>query len=172
MSEKGIMWVLSNFNLLMFVLAVIYVLIHRMIVKHNVPEAEIVYRWVSLFNLGIAGLYMAIVNAFYPAVAAMAMGWVSSPYQWQIAMIGLAIAVIGIMSFRASYSFRLATVIASTIFLWGAALGHLYQIIVFRNLTVGNAGSTLWMDIIVPIVLIGCLCSFKRAQGYPSQVSR
>jgi hypothetical protein len=37
------------------------------------------------------------------------------------------------------------------LFLWGAAVGHIYQIIHARNFAPGNAGVILYTDVLIPI---------------------
>ncbi len=163
MEINWIDWGFANFGLVMFILAAIFMLIHRIAIR-RISEAEIIYRWVALFALGFTGIYTFVMHAFFGSIAASSIGWQPSPFQFEVAMADLAIGVVGILSFNASFGFRLATVIAATIFLWGAAAGHAYQIIMFHNFAVGNAGSWFWIDIIVPLVLIVCLLKMKRSR--------
>ena len=156
-------WGWKNFGLVMFILAAIFMLIHRIAIR-RISEAEIIYRWVALFALGFTLIYAFVMHVFYSEMAASSIGWQPSPFQFEVAMADLAIGVLGILSFNASFSFRLATVIAATIYLWGAAAGHFYQMLRFQNFTVGNAGSWFWMDIVVPLVLIICLIKMKRSR--------
>lgn len=46
---------------------------------------------------------------------------------------------------------RLAAIIAPACFLWGAAGGHVYQMIVANNFAPGNAGIIFWSDVLVPV---------------------
>lgn len=156
-------WGFANFGLVMFILAAIFMLFHRIAIS-RISEAEIIYRWMALFALGFTGIYTFFMHVFFSAFTANQIGWQPSPFQFEVAMADLAIGVVGILSFNASFGFRLATVIAATIFLWGAAVGHLYQMIRFQNFAIGNAGSWFWMDIVVPLVLIVCLIKMKRAR--------
>lgn len=162
--NQAMIWSLVNFDCTMFILAFFFILLHRTIIRRGISEAEIVYRWIALFPLGINGVYTFIMHAFFPDISAAAIGWTPSPFQWEVAIADLAIGMLGILSFNASYNFRLATVIGSTIWLWGVAFGHLYQIIEQQNFATGNAGSWLWMDIIVPLVLIVCIIKLKRSR--------
>src|SRR3990167_7609111 len=102
-----------------------------------------------LENLGFVLFLLAIIIAL--------IGWQNSPFQFEVAVANLGFGMIGILSFRASYGFRVATVMGNTFWLWGDATGHLYQMMVNNNLTVGNAGSWFWMDIIIPLVLLVCI---------------
>lgn len=163
MGSDWMQWGLQNFSLVMFILAAIFMLIHRIAIG-RISEAEIIYRWVALFALGFTCIYAFIMHAFFGEMAASIVGWQPSPFQFEVAMADLAIGVLGVLSFNASFSFRLATVIAATICLWGDAAGHVYQMIQAQNFTIGNAGSWFWMDIIIPLVLIISLIKMKKSR--------
>jgi hypothetical protein len=160
MAASYIAWTLSNFDLLMFILALIFIVFHRLIRK-NLAESEIVYRWMALFALGFTALYAFIFHVFFADFSAQAIGWNNTPFQYEVASANFAIASIAILSFNASYGFRLATVIASTCWLWGDAIVHLYEFIAYHNDAVGNIGSWFWMDVFVPIILICCIVKLR-----------
>ncbi len=153
-------WALSNFGLTMFLLAGLFILLHRY-ARHSIQESEIVYRWVALFGLGVDGIYTFIMHVFYPDIAAEVIGWQISPFQYEVGVADLAFGVLGIFSFRASYGFRLATVVGSSVWLLGDALGHVWRLVEYNNFSTGNAGTWLWMDIIVPLILILCIRKMK-----------
>jgi len=46
---------------------------------------------------------------------------------------------------------RLAAIVGPAGFLWGAAGGHVYQMITAHNFAPGNAGVIFYSDILVPI---------------------
>jgi uncharacterized membrane protein required for colicin V production len=50
--------------------------------------------------------------------------------------------------------FWLAAIIVASIFLLGAAAGHVKQMIVDKNFAPGNAGAVFAADVVVPIFLI------------------
>ncbi|SRR5579883_2019928 len=149
--------ILTNFSLAMLILAVIFILFHSLIRFKYVSFYEITYRWIALFALGFTGIYTFIMHAFYPDIAAAAIGWATSPFQYEVAMSDLAIGLLGIFSFKASQGFRLATVFAGAVCLWGDAAGHLYQMMVNNDFSPGNTGSWFWTDLIIPLVLVVCL---------------
>lgn len=145
--------ILENFSLAMLILALLFVLLHKLFKRHT-PESEIIYCWLVFFALGLTSIYAFVMHAFFPSVAASNIGWATSPFQYEVAIANLAIGVIAILSFNASYGFRLATVTAAVIWLWGNAMGHILQIIQFHNFSQGNAGSWLVMDIVLPFMLV------------------
>ena len=73
-------------------------------------------------------------------------------------MADLAFGVLAILSFNASFGFRLATVIGNVIFLMGDAGNHIYLMLAQGNFNSGNAGTWLWMDdLILPLLMLMCI---------------
>jgi hypothetical protein len=58
--------------------------------------------------------------------------------------------------FTPSYGrdFWLATIIVSSIFLLGAAVGHVRHMLVARNFAPGNAGAVFFNDVAIPVFAI------------------
>jgi len=161
---KCIQWGFQNFGFVMFILAVLCILVNRMTAPPYMMNAEIVYRWIALLPVGITSLYAFMLHAFFPVISASSIGWLPSPFQFEVAMANLAFGIIAILSFKASYGFRLATTIALVIWYWGDAVGHSYQIIRFHNLSAGNAGTWFWLDLFLPIILLVSILRLKQAQ--------
>lgn len=163
MLTECIQWLLSDFGLAMFFLSVFMILFHLIIRPRHVSLYEIIYRWTALFALGLTGVYTFIMHAFFSETAAAAIGWATSPFQFEVAVADLALGILGIVSFRASLGFRAATVIAAVCMLWGDAAGHVYQMIVNQNFAPGNAGSWFWLDLFIPFLLLVCVLKLKPA---------
>jgi hypothetical protein len=151
---------LSNFSLAMLILACVFSMI-QWATHQKMSTYEILYSWVVLLCVGLSGLYGFIMHAFFPDMAAAAIGWQNSPFQFEVAMANLGFGILGILSFRASYGFRLATVVGNVCWLWGDASGHIYQMVKYHNFTSGNAGSWFWADMIVPLILLFCIIKIK-----------
>lgn len=164
MIAQGFKLFFDYFSMNMLTLAILISLIYR----SNSTNAftENVFRWVALLALGVTGIYTFCMHAFFPKVAAAAIGWSVSPFQYEVAVADLATGVLGICAFRASMGFRTATVLASAIWLWGDAIGHIRQMIVANNYAPGNAGSWFWMDIIIPAVLLVSLWKLRTKNKY------
>lgn len=157
--------ILTDFGLFMFALAVCFIVLHKFIVRAKVSDYEIVYRWLALFPLGIANIYAFVIHAFYPEIADAAIGWSHSPFEYEVAMADLAFGVLAILSFNASYGFRLAAIIGNVIFLMGDASQHVYLMLVQGNFNPGNAGSWLWLDdLILPLVMILCMMGLSESR--------
>ena len=160
MITNAITWIFSNYGLFLFFVAVILSILNHF-TNPKLQFVEIFYRWVALLPLGFTAIYAFVMHAFFPDFTAATIGWSNSPFQYEVAMANLGFGVIGILSFRASYGFRLATVIANTCWLWGDAVGHSYQMISHHNFAPGNAGSWFYMDVLIPFLLIICMIKLR-----------
>src|SRR5437588_419025 len=85
-------------------------------------------------------------------LATQFIGWAQSPFQAEVGFASLGVGIAGVIAFKASLPFRFATLIPPAAFGWGAAAGHIYQMIVARNFSPGNVGVVLPMGIVIPIV--------------------
>ena len=162
--DEFIACIFNNFGLTMFILAILIAAVIRSAKHSPTAASEIYLRWIFLLPLGITGLYAFIMHAFFGTFTAAAIGWSSSPFQYEVAMANLGFGVMGVLAYKASHGFRVATVVGTTCWLWGDAVGHIYQMITMHNFTVGNAGSWFWMDVLVPLMLIVLLVKTTRAK--------
>jgi hypothetical protein len=76
----------------------------------------------------------------------------------------LAIGTLGILSYWIRGNFWTAAVIATSIWLLGAAAIHMGEMVGESNYNPGNAGVVFYMDIIGPLLLIALLIYSRRAE--------
>lgn len=115
-----------------------------------------------VISVGFGSIWAFIGHAFLSAQVAASIGWAAgSPFQLEVAFANLAIGVLGILCYFFRDNFWTATVIVSSVFLFGAAYVHLINILNFSNYSVGNAGSIFFMDIIGPVILMVLLILYK-----------
>ncbi|CEK10406.1 DUF6790 family protein [Legionella hackeliae] len=146
---------LSNFTWTLFILSMIvavFVLLFKAKPLSKAEVIEIFFSYFLLFNIGISYFYNFIMHVFFGDFTAQYIGWAQSPFQLEVGFASLGFAVIGIISFWSKLGFRAATVIAPAMFLWGAAGGHIYQMITAHNFAPGNAGGIFWSDVILPVI--------------------
>ncbi len=105
-----------------------------------------------LFTVGITNLVNFVFHVFFGALSARFIGWADSPFQAEVGYASLGFAVVGFLAFRGSFDLRLAAVIAPAVFLLGAAVGHIQQIIATQDYAPGNGGFVLYADVVVPVV--------------------
>lgn len=105
--------------------------------------------------IGVNGIVAGSGHLFMPGTVADSIGWPrGTPWQWEVGLAGLAWGVLGVMSPSFDRDFWLATIVATSIFLLGAAVGHVRQLVTTHNLSPGNAGAILYTDIAIPVIAI------------------
>ncbi len=100
--------------------------------------------------IGLNYLCNFVMHVFFAKMAADFIGWPNSPFQYEVGFASLGFGVVGLLAFRRDFGLRLAAVTGPAFFLWGAAGGHLYQIIAHHNFSPGNAGAVFWTDLFLP----------------------
>ncbi len=107
-------------------------------------------------NVGLQGLFAFIGHFFKADEVARGIGWpTGNPFQKEIAFTNLSMGIVGILSIWFRGDFWLATIIARSVFLWGAAYTHLEDLKGRKNTNIFNAGPVLYLDMFFPFVLIG-----------------
>ena len=67
-------------------------------------------------------------------------------------MASLGFSAVAFAAAFRSFDLRLAAILGSSVFLLGAAAGHVHQMVTARNFAPGNAGIIFYMDVIVPLI--------------------
>jgi len=114
--------------------------------------AEALFSYYLLFTIGINNLVNFVSHVFFGDFSAEFIGWPNSPFQAEVGFASLGVGIAGVIAFKASLPFRFATLIPPAAFGWGAAAGHIYQMIVAKNFSPGNVGVVLPIDIVIPVV--------------------
>ena len=122
--------------------------------KNNRSKSDIFLGYLFFFAVGLVGIWGFIFHAFYPEMAAKLIGWANSPFQFEVAVANLGMGLVGIFGLHAKKSYRIAGTLLTTCFLWGAAYGHIVQMIKLNNFAPGNAGTIFYNDMILPLLLI------------------
>ena len=104
--------------------------------------------------VGVNGIVLGSGHLFMPAPTAASIGWPTSRFQWEVGLAGLSVGVAGVMAPSFDRGFWLATIIVFSIFMLGAAVGHVRSMVAEHNFAPGNAGYIFWYDIGAPILLI------------------
>ena len=153
--ESVIKFACKNYMLTLFVVGLVSALI-SLAKKPRPLNRKIVinafFSYYLLFCIGIVFIYGGLFHIFFPKMIAAFIGWETSPFQLEVGFASLGFGIVGLFAFRARLNFRAAAIIGPAVFLWGAAGGHIYQMISAHNFSPGNAGVILWTDIILPIV--------------------
>lgn len=89
-----------------------------------------------------------------PDVMATAIGFDRTPFQFEIAFANLGLAVMAFRAVSATARERITIGLGAGMFLWGAAIGHVYQWFAHGDHAPGNTGGVLVCDILFPAVMI------------------
>ncbi len=168
MIEKLISGFCINFSIILLIISLIIAVFRVLTFERPRDKFAIYnefYRWITLLGAGVVAIYAFILHLCFPNLAAASIGWSNSPFQYEVAIANLGFGVLCILAFKASYSFRLASVIGMSFWLWGDAVGHIRQMISANNFSPGNAGPWFWSDLIVPVLLIVFLILSKGCEA-------
>ena len=155
MIRDFIKFILGNFTLTFFVLGFIAALIsiyRYPAVKSKALTADVLLKYFCLFAIGITYIYNAIFHIYFHALAARFIGWADSPFQTEVGTASLGFGVIGFLATRKNFGLRVAAVLGPSIFLLGAAIGHVYQMVINKNFSPGNAGIIFYSDWLIPLI--------------------
>lgn len=122
-------------------------------VKTAKRSVNIFLGYYVVIGVGIQGLVSAVYQLFFPKIVASYVGWPYSPFLLEVGMANLSYGILGIVSIWFREGWRTATAVGYAIFLICAAIGHIVSIVTTGNWSLGNAGPTLWIDILLPIAL-------------------
>jgi hypothetical protein len=153
--QQAITFLLSNFTLTFFVLGLIAALIslsRQSRMRDRGAVAEALLSWFFFFALGVTFLYNFVMHVFFSEMAASFIGWQTSPFQKEVGFASLGFSVVGFLAFKGSFGARLAALVGPACFLWGAAAGHVVQMVEAHNYAPGNAGIIFYTDILIPVI--------------------
>jgi len=112
---------------------------------------QIIYIGFAFFSLrGFVG------HTFLANTVALDIGWdTGSPFQTELAFYHLGLGIMAMMSLWKRDSLWVGVIYSKSIFLFGAAGVHIWDIIVNQNYSHGNTGTILFInDLILPLVSI------------------
>jgi hypothetical protein len=125
-------------------------------------------RYLFIFPLGLQALWAFLCHVFLPEETAASIGWAPSPFQYEVGVANLGIALGSFYAAFSSFQARAAMAIVAGCFLAGAGVGHINQIIEDANFAPGNAGPIMITDFLTPIVVLVLLLLSPRGSQAPS----
>jgi hypothetical protein len=152
--------VLGNFTLTLLIIGVIASAVSlgrqpRPWSRAAVAEALLAY--FLLFSIGVSFFYNFVLHVFFGEMTAALIGWADSPFQVEVGFASRGFAILGFLAFKGSRDMRLAAVLGTAAFLWGAGAGHVHQMITAHNYAPGNAGVISYTDILLPLIGLALL---------------
>jgi hypothetical protein len=104
--------------------------------------------------VGVNGIALGSGHLFMPQPVAASIGWPTSRFQWEVGLANVGYGVVGVMAPYFDRDFWLASIVVFSIFMLGAAVGHVRSMIAEHNFAPGNAGYIFWYDVLAPLFLI------------------
>ena len=149
----AIRFALSNFTLTLLVVGVVAAFASLLRApKPTAPRVvDALLFYFLMFSIGFSYLYNFVLHTFFGAMSARFIGWPDSPFQAEVGFASLGFATVGFLACWRGFDMRLAAIVGPALFLWGAAAGHIYQIVHAGNFAPGNAGVVLYTDVLIPI---------------------
>lgn len=160
--------VLSNFTLSFLILGLIVALVAILRAPKPLAPGLVVEKllaWYVFFSIGASFLYNAVAHIAFGRMAAALIGWADSPFQFEVGTASLGFAAVGFLAAFRSFEMRLAAILGPALFLWGAAAGHVYQMVTADNFAPGNAGTIFWTDVLLPVIGFALLALSRRRGG-------
>lgn len=153
--DSVIGFVLSNFTLTFLVLGLVVSAIAlarapRPLTAPMIVEALL--KWFLFFSIGASFLYNAVMHTVFAEMAARFIGWADSPFQYEVGFASLGFAAVGFIAAFRGFEMRFAAILGPALFLWGAAGGHIVQMVTEDNFAPGNAGVIFWTDVFLPVI--------------------
>lgn len=149
------------FFLIFFVLSFVVAGLH--IYRDKQPRTSkrtsgIVLLWLLVINTGLGGIWAFMGHTFAADEVAASIGWsAGNPFQTEVAVANLAVGTLGSLCYWFRDNFWTASVIATSVWLLGAATIHVKEIVTAGNYNPGNAGLIFYLDIAGPLLLITLL---------------
>jgi hypothetical protein len=129
--------------------------------------AQIFLLWFLVVTVGIGSVAFFIGHTVFADWTAACIGWpAGNPFQFEVAVANLTIGTLGILCYWIRGNFWVATVIAFSVQWLGAAVVHIREIVDAANYAPNNAGMTLYLDILMPLILIALLVYYRHLSGH------
>jgi len=133
---------------------------------------EIFLLWLLVITVGIQGIFAFIGHTVFADTTAASIGWPSgNPFQSEVAVANLSVGVLGILCYWMRGSFWNATVVGFSVWWLGDAVVHIRSVVVSANYAPNNAGVTLPMDILMPVILIALLAYYLHVNRHEEHES-
>ena len=108
-----------------------------------------------LVATGISLIFGGLGHIFAPLKVSKQIGWKVAPqFQFEIGIANLTIGILSMLTFFYRREFILSTIIATTIWGWGNSIVHIRSYLKEGNISPGNTGWALYLDLLMPLISI------------------
>ena len=148
------------YPLIFLFISILSILIHLFFMKK--PRTlkkiiEISFLYMIVINLAFSGILAFYGHVFMGPEIAKKIGWApGSPFQFEVGVADLAFGITALLCIWIRGTYWIAAALANSIFLFGAAFGHIRDMIMKGNFSVYNSGYVLWVsDMLLPALILG-----------------
>jgi hypothetical protein len=111
-------------------------------------------KYALIFPLGLQSLWSFLLHVFVPEEAAALTGWEPSPFQYELGVAYLGVALAALYAAFQGFQARAAVAVMAACLLAGAAVGHLIDVGLGDAPVSANSGISLYNQILTPILLL------------------
>ncbi len=124
-------------------------------------------QYAFIFVVATSGLIGFLGHTFRADEVAKQIGWPQgNPFQFEVAVANLAFGVLGLLTIWFSGNFWLATAIGYAVFMIGAGIGHVHQLVAADDRAAMNAGIIIFVaDLALPLILLILVVIHRRLTG-------
>jgi hypothetical protein len=138
------------------------------IVHFSADGSEDWQRWMVenavFWFVGVGGFVLGSGHILMADKVAESIGWpAGNPFQFEVGLASLSYGAIGVFATSHGPEWWLASIVAFSVFMLGAAAGHVREMVKRHNFSPGNAGVIFLYDIVVPIFLIVLYLLYRSA---------
>lgn len=157
--EETIAFLIGNYMTTLFVLGLIVAAVKVLRFRGTRTGAAvsgILIETMLLYGVGISLVVNFVMHSFFGDYAAKTIGWAQSPFQLELAFMSLGVGITAILLHGrwAPFQSKAAVLLGFAIFGFGAAGGHVYQMIANDDFAANNTGLLLANDFVVNIVAV------------------
>ena len=152
----------ENFSVVFVLVAIIYATVNVLV--YDVKAVEAFLGSFLFWCVGCQGIGACVLHWYRPTADKIAegIGWApGSPFQKEVAAAGGAFGILGVLCGWIGGDFWTATAIGASFMFFLMGIGHVLDIVRAKNISIYNAGSVLYTDLLVPVVLIALLILWK-----------
>jgi len=108
-----------------------------------------------LMASGVNMMLGGLSHIFVPNIVSQNIGWASCPeFQYEVGIANILVGILLLLSYNFDNDWILAAIVASTIWGWGNAIGHIISYKKTKNKSPGNTGWALYIGVLLPIINI------------------
>lgn len=150
--------ILSNIPVIVVTLSIVFIIKHFLFTKKSIfshTGKQSIRDYILFFWVGIMYTWASVFHIIFPNMGAKAIGWKVSPFQKEVGFYDLVVGLGSLLVFVPYFNHikeGIAFVVSGFSLL--AGLNHVYEAIVLKNKSKNNSGLILYMDILLPILML------------------